>query len=121
MVIDIRNYYLNNPMYQFYYILIHIKYFPQEVIYEYNLHDIMDERGHFHVELCKGMYGIKEKRIISYKFLVKNLKSHGYSTVEQTPGLWKHNDLHTLAVDDFSIKLSKTTDADHLISTLKQK
>jgi hypothetical protein len=55
--------------------------------------------------------------------LIAFLAPKGYVPVPITPGLWKHNDsdlMFTLVVDDFSVMFTNTTDAEHLITTLKK-
>ena len=60
---DIINYYLNNPMPKFHYMQIHLKDIPHEVIVEYSLLSISDLSGYVHVDIRKGVYGLKESGI----------------------------------------------------------
>ena len=92
------------------------------MIIEYSLLPIADLSGYAYVEIRKGMYGLKEAGIISYKRLVRNLHPHGYAPVAHTPGLWNHTNLtttFTLAVDDFGIKFFAADDATHLLDALR--
>ena len=68
---DIINYYLNNPISDFRYMRIHIRYIPHEVIVEYSLLSITDSSRYVYVNIRNGMYGLKESGIIAYKRLVK--------------------------------------------------
>jgi hypothetical protein len=55
--------------------------------------------------------------------LQKFLKPHGYAPCKVTHGLWKHRHsdlIFTLAVDDFGIRYTKTSDAKQLMNTLRQ-
>jgi hypothetical protein len=122
MCLDIANFYLNNPMDDFQYMKIPVKYIPQEVMDEYDLHSLVCD-GYVHVEIRKGMYGLKEAGIIAYRRIVKKLQPHGYQPVTHTPGLWHHTSLpttFTLAVDDFGVKYFRHNDALHLIQALEQ-
>ena len=103
---DITNYYLNNPMSNFQYMQIHLKDINHKVIAEYSLLSIAEPSGSVQIESRKGMYGLKEAGIISYKRLVINLQPPGYNPVENNPGLWTHSTLpttFTIAIDDFGI------------------
>ena len=60
---DIINYYLNKPMSNFQYMRINIKDTPHEVIVEYSFLFIADPSGYVHVDIRKGVYGIKESGI----------------------------------------------------------
>ena len=64
MVIYTINYYINKTISDFQYMRIHIKDLPQEVIDKYSLHCIV-KNGYVRVEICKGMYGLKDAVIIT--------------------------------------------------------
>lgn len=89
---DINNFYLNNARKEFRYMHISTKKLPEEVMLEYDLHDNIHNK-YVYVEICKGMYGLKEAGLIAFQRLVKNLTPFGYSPMCYTPGLWKHNTL----------------------------
>ena len=83
-----------------------LKFITAKIMNEYNTNNI-SSNGYVYLEICKGMYGLKEAGIIAYQRLVKSLASHGYHPCTHTPGLWKHvtrKIMFTLAVDDFGIK-----------------
>ena len=85
--------------------------------------DRLDQHVRFYVKIRKGMYGIKEAGIITYKRLVQNLQPHGYAPVTYNPGLWTQATLpttFTLAVDDFGIKFFASNDSTHLLDTLRK-
>ena len=120
---DIINYYLNNPMANFQYMRIHLKDIPNEVIVDYSLLPIADANGYVYVDIRKGIYGLKEASIITYKRLVRNLQPHGYAPVAHTYGLWTHSTLpttFTLAADDFGIKFFAANDSTHLLGALRK-
>ena len=98
-------------------------YIPNEVIVEYYFLPIAESSGYAYVEIKKGMYGLKEDGIISYKRLVRNLQPHGYAPVAHTHGIWTHTNLpttFTLAVDNFGIKFFAADNATHLLDALRK-
>ena len=105
MCIDIKNFYLGTPMKYFQYMRIHKKIIPQEVPDKYDI--IFDDRDFTYVEIRRGMYSLKEARVIAFDQLVRKLKRFGYDPMPQTPGLWKYTyrrTTFTLCVDDFGIQ-----------------
>ena len=83
---------------------IHIKDIPEEVIYEYNVLQFVDEDGYIYCEITGVMYWLAQAGQISHLDLVKHLKSHEYFPSKQTPGLWFHKTkpiAFTLVVDNF--------------------
>ena len=67
---DIKNFYLNNALPDPEYMKFHIATIPQEIIDEYNLLNIVDNQGYVYVKIVKGMYGIKQAKIIAHKSLI---------------------------------------------------
>ena len=105
----------------FQYMRIHHKDIPNKVVVEYSLLPISDASGYVYIEISKGMYGLKEAGIITYKRLVRNLQPHRYAHVAHTPGLWTQSTLpttFTIDEDDFGIKLFAADDATHLLDAL---
>ena len=83
---------------------------------EYNIAHFTEKDGYVYCEIRKGMYGLKEARIIAYQDLVKNLAMYGYELMQCTLGLWHHKTRQTtftLAVDDFGINVSNPVDLYH--------
>ena len=102
----------------------HIETIPQEIIDDYNLLNIVDNQGFVYVKIVKGMYGLKQERIISHKYLIHHLAPLGYHPKSHNPGLWKHetrDTVFTLVVDDFAIKYTSLDNAQHLLQALKEK
>ncbi len=64
---------------------------PDDVIEQYKLHNLATPDGYVHCKIQKGMYGLPQAGIIAQELLAKQLKEHGYSQSERTPGLWKHD------------------------------
>ena len=66
------------------------------------------------MRMDKGMYGLKEARIIANQELVKHMAPFGYHPVQHTPGLWVHDNRHTifsLVVDNFCVQYFSIEDA----------
>ena len=85
-------------------------------------------RGHsigwIYMRIKKGMYGLKQSRIIANQELVKHMAPFGYHLVKHTPGIWVHNikkTLFSLVVDDLSVQYCSTEDADHFLNALRSK
>jgi hypothetical protein len=122
MTTDLKDFYLGTPMERFEYMRIPIHMIPDEIMDQYNLHDLV-ENGYVYVEIRKGMYGLPQAGKLANDRLTKFLEPHGYVPTAVTPGLWKHKtrDISfTLVVDDFAVKYTKKRDADHLLETLEK-
>ena len=104
----------------FQYMRIHKKIIPQEVLNEYDI--IFDDRDFTYVEICRGMYSLKEAGVIAFDQLVRKLKLFCCETMPQTPKLWEHTSRRTtftLCVDDFGIQYFSKDNADHLIDAIQ--
>ena len=66
---------------------IPLKIFPQGIIDAYNLIVLVNEQGWIYMRIEKGMYGLKQSRIIYNQELVKHMSPFGYHAVQYTPGL----------------------------------
>ena len=86
LVINFKNFYINNPMLKHKYYNIALKLIPQEVINTYNLMD-KQINGFLRVKVEKGMYGIVQAGIITHTALKEHLCPFGYKPVQITPGL----------------------------------
>jgi hypothetical protein len=120
---DVTNFYLNTPMDEPEFVLIHISLIPQEIIDEYNLMEFVNEQGYVLVQVSKGMYGLPQAGALANRLLKVRLDKHGYFECEHTPGLWRHLSrkiFFALVVDDFGIQYIDKADAQHLIAALKQ-
>ena len=65
-----KNFYLNNPMKTYRYMKIPLKYLTPEIRHKYDIDNIV-QNGYVYIEICKGIYGLKEAGIISFNALVK--------------------------------------------------
>ena len=123
LVIDLKDFYLNNDMERYEYMRIPLKLIPQAIIDQYNLLSIA-HNGHVLVEIRKGMYGLPQAGRIANDALVLHLAKDGYHQSKMIPGLFHHESRPVsfcLVVDDFGIKYVGKENAEHLINTLKSK
>jgi len=122
MTLDLKDFYLGTPMTRYEYMRIPLSMIPADIIAQYNLETIAHNR-HVYVEIRRGMYGLPQAGRIANDQLTKFLAPHGYHPLPLTPGLWKHNTrdiTFSLVVDDFGVKYTNKSDADHLILTLEK-
>ena len=123
MTIDIKDFYLMTPMERYEYFSMKIDVFPDDIIEEYNLRSMVDDRGFVHCEVKRGMYGLPQAGILAQQQLSKRLNKAGYFQSDTTPGFWKHEwrpISFALVVDDFGVKYVGKENADHLISVLQE-
>ena len=123
MTIDIKDFYLNNPMDRYEYMRIPIDVIPEEIIEQYGLREF-EHNGYVYVEIRKGMYGLCQAGKIANDALVPYLANHGYHQSKQTHGLFTHETrpiTFSLIVDDFGVKYVGKEHAEHLIQTLANK
>jgi hypothetical protein len=123
MTIDIKDFYLMTPMERHEYFRMKLDLFPEDIIEEYNLRDIVDSSGHIHCEVKRGMYGLPQAGLLAQQQLIKRLNKAGYIQSTTTPGFWKHEwrpISFTLVVDDFGVKYVGKEHAEHLVSVLKE-
>ena len=96
--------------------------FPQEIIDEYKLNDIVNANGLVYMEIRKALYEICHSGALAAKKLAVDLKPYGYYKVPKMYGLWRHKSRpisFTLVVDNFSVSYVDRADAEHLKAALK--
>jgi EAL domain-containing protein (putative c-di-GMP-specific phosphodiesterase class I) len=77
----------------------------------------MSTNGYAYVEICKGMYGLKQAGKLANDQLIIHLAQYGYHQTAQTAGLWCHETRpiqFTLVVDDFGIQYKNQADWNNL-------
>ena len=120
---DLANFYLMSPLKRPEYAKIKLSDIPEEVIKEYNLHQLATPDGWVYVKVTRAMYGLPQAGSLGQDQLEKRLNQEGYYQSQTVPGLWKHKTKtiqFVLVVDDFGIKYISKDDLDHLISTLEK-
>jgi hypothetical protein len=85
MMMDIKTYYLSNPLPRFEYIRMLLSRFPEKIIQKYNLNALAVDCW-VYIEIRKGMYGLKQEGILSNQLLQTRLAPFGYPA-RHTPGL----------------------------------
>ena len=123
MTIDIKDFYLMTPMDRYEYFQMKLDLFPDDIIEEYGLRNLVDDRGFVHCEVRRGMYGLPQAGLLAQQQLIKRLNKAGYHQSVTTPGFWKHEwrpISFTLVVDDFGVKYVGKQNADHLVSVLQE-
>jgi hypothetical protein len=122
MMMDIENFYLDTPSPHFEYMKMLLARFPEEIVDKYKLGALAVD-GWLHIEIRKGMYGLKQAGLISNQLLQTRLAPFGYYPARHTPGLWLHKTrplAFSLMVDDFAVKYVGKQHADHLRNALLQ-
>jgi hypothetical protein len=120
MMMDIKHYYLGTPLTTYEYMRLTISILPLDIIEKYAL-NCLAVTGWVYMEICKGLYGLKQEGLLANQLLQKRFKPFGYYPARHTPGLWLHNTKPTassLVVDDFSVKYITTADAHHICNAL---
>ncbi len=121
MTADLKDFYLGTPMSRYEYMRIPIDMLPDAIIEQYDLR-LLFHNGYVYVEIRRGMYGLPQARRLANDQLIAFLAPHGYRPVPLTPGLWRHDTtdiVFSLVVDDFGVRYTSRTDAEHLINTLE--
>lgn len=78
LTMDINKFYLNTPLDIFEYLQMHISQIPDEIIEEYSLKTLVNDKGYVYIQAEKGMYGLAQARILANTLLEKRLSEHGY-------------------------------------------
>ena len=74
-------------MIYFKYMKLHLSFFPQKIVQQYNLQDLVSTDGYVFMEIGKEIKGLKQARRPSSDHLTKNLDRNGYAPVKHTPFL----------------------------------
>ena len=82
--------------------------FPQEIVQQYNLQDLVAVDGYIYMEIRKGMPGLKQAERLASDHLTKNLSINGYSPVNHTPSIRCHH-MSTLVFLSLSTTLESST------------
>ena len=96
--------------------------FPQEIIDECKLNDIVSNNGWVYMEIRKALYGLCQLSALAAKKLAADLKLYGYYKIPKTNGLWRHESCpfsFILVVNDFGVYYVNKADAEHLEASLK--
>jgi hypothetical protein len=90
--------------------------FPAEIVDKYNLSALAVD-GWVHIEIRKGMYGLKQAGLLDNQLLQSRLAPFGYYLAHHIPGIWLHKTrpiAFSLIVEKFAVKYVGKQHADHL-------
>jgi Reverse transcriptase (RNA-dependent DNA polymerase) len=121
--IDIKDFYLNNPLPEAEYIRFNSESIPDDIWNQYNLDEYADNHGNVYARVDKGMYGLPQAGKVASDFLLPRLQAAGYVSTGIVPGLYKHQSnsiIFALIVDDFLIQYTDKADMEHLEATMRR-
>jgi hypothetical protein len=87
IMMDIKNYYLGTPLPRFEFMKMLLSRFPEEIVQKYNLNALAVDSW-VYIEIRKGMYGLKQARLLANQLLQTRLAPFGYYPARHTPGPW---------------------------------
>ena len=123
MCADIHYLYYNTPMVEFEYMKLPLSMSPQDIVYQYNLKDLVAVDGYVYMDIRKGGAGLKKSGRLASNRITKNLDRNGCALVPPTPSLWRHHTsdlVFSLVVNGFGIKYTRKEDANHLLKSLQE-
>ena len=123
MCADIKDHFVTTPMACLEYMRVKYRYLPSDIRTKYNLDTILLPDDYIYINIKRGIYGLHQTAILSYDHLCTYLDPHGYSSVESTFGVWKHQTCpicFCVCVDDFCIKYFTKDDADYHLQYIFQ-
>jgi len=106
------------------YMRIHNRYFIGPIREKYNIDKLTVTDGFIYCRIKKGMYGLRQAARLAHDDLKSHLAKYGYTPDPIAPNIWKHSTRQTkfcLCVDDFGVQYFNESDANHLITSLKDK
>ena len=121
MTLDIKDYYLKTPLSRPEYIRIQRKLIPPSIMVQHKLEQFMSNNSVL-FEVNQGMYGLPQAGYLAQQRLIEHLRKHQYHQTD-TPCLFRHASNGTtfaLVVDDFGVKYTDRTAAEHLINALQE-
>jgi hypothetical protein len=77
MMMDIKKYYLGTPLPRYEYMRMLLSRFLEEIVDKYNLGALAVD-GWVHIEIRKGMYGLKQSGLLANQLLQTRLAPFGY-------------------------------------------
>lgn len=91
MTIDFSNFYLNTPLKCPEYLRVKLSDIPKEIIKQYTLHAIANNKGFVFIKITKRMYGLPQAGLLANELLEKQLKHNEYYQSKLVQGLWTHD------------------------------
>jgi hypothetical protein len=106
MMMDIKNYYVGTCLPRYEYMRMLLSRFPEEIVNKYSI-KALSINGWVHIEIRKGMYGLKQAGLLANHILQNSLAPFGYYPARPKTCLWLHKTIpvvSSLIVDDFTVK-----------------
>ena len=86
MTLDVNNFYIGTDLDRFEYLRMATKDIPQEIVEQYNLPSITNNRW-VYMEVRKGIPELKQTGKIANVRLTEHLAKYGYAPIKCTPAL----------------------------------
>jgi hypothetical protein len=121
--IDIKDFFLNNPLPGYVYVFFVFALIPREFYEQYKDKIVVTKKGHVYARVSKGMYGLPQAGKVASDILLPRLAKAGYLPAGRIPGLFRHASnsiIFCLVVDDFLVQYTNLRDFAHLSYTLKK-
>ena len=64
-MLDIKNFYLNTPLSRYEYLRLRLNNFPEDIIAQYKLKDIVTGDDYVYIEVRKCMYGLPQAGLLA--------------------------------------------------------
>jgi hypothetical protein len=77
MIMDIKNYYIGNPLPRFEYMIMLLSRFPEEILKKYNINALAIDSW-VCIEVLKGMYGLKQSGLLANQLLQTRVAPFGH-------------------------------------------
>jgi hypothetical protein len=122
LVIDIKNFYLNNPLERYTYMVFLMASLPQEVIDKYGLDELAVD-GKICINIHKCMYCLPQAGILVKELFQQRLAQDWYRPTSHTHGLWTHGTqpiAFLLVVDYFGNKYVGKEHVEHLKASIEK-
>ena len=123
MTMEISHFCLMTPLKRPEYIRISIKDIPEEIINEYQLRKIVDDKGFIKIKAYRGMYCLPQAGLLANQLLENRLNKRGYRQSKLVPRFWTQDwraVQFTLVVDNFGVKYLGEEHAIHLKNTIEE-
>ena len=123
MTMDISNFYLMTPLNRPEYICISNKDISEEIINEYQVKKMVDDKGSIYIQANRGMYGLPQAGLLANELQEKRINKRGYQQSKLVPGVWTHDCRpvqFTLVVDKFGVKYVGDEHEIHLRNTIEE-
>lgn len=119
LVLDIKDFHLNNDTERHKHMQIPLDLIPQAIIDQCNLLSTA-HNGHVLIKIHKGMHGLPQAGCIANDALVLHLAQHGHHQSKLIPGLFHHEQRKVSFCLVVGIKHVSKENAKHLINALKR-